>query len=162
MRCDIACDTDAQRLASAGHRIVMYRDELAAATARADALERELDLLRQRNAQLESGDRATIEARENARRLEAALERETDELRRRFEQELERERDRLRLESEHRVTRRPAATALEHTRMRATANLVVGGILGMIALACEQGSVAVLAVTFVMIGGLVLVSGVES
>jgi predicted RNase H-like nuclease (RuvC/YqgF family) len=68
-----------------------YRDDLEAALARASDLEREVEALRRRNAELESGDRATIEARENARRLEAALERERDELRQRFENDLDAE-----------------------------------------------------------------------
>lgn len=59
-----------------------YRDDLEAALARVSDLEREIEMLRKRNAELESGDRETIEARENARRLAAALEREREELRR--------------------------------------------------------------------------------
>jgi hypothetical protein len=58
-----------------------YRDDLEAAQARASDLEREVEGLRKRISELETGDRATIEARENARRLAAALEREREELR---------------------------------------------------------------------------------
>ena len=68
-----------------------YRDDLAAALARASDLEREVVELRKRNAELQSGDRETIEARENARRLEAALEREREELRQHHEQDVETE-----------------------------------------------------------------------
>lgn len=58
-----------------------YRNDLEAALARATDLEREVEALRKRVAELESGDPQTVEARENARRLEAALLRERDELR---------------------------------------------------------------------------------
>jgi hypothetical protein len=61
-----------------------YRDDLEAALARASHLEREVEALRRRNAELAFGDRATIEARENARRLEAALQREREELQQRI------------------------------------------------------------------------------
>ena len=55
-----------------------YRDDLEAALARASDLEREVEALRKRNAELESSGQ-TDEARENARRLAAALEREREE-----------------------------------------------------------------------------------
>ena len=55
-----------------------YRDELEAAQARASDLEREIEELRKRNAELE-GTGETDEARDNARRLAAAIEREREE-----------------------------------------------------------------------------------
>jgi len=66
-----------------------YRDDLEAALARASDLEREVEALRKRIAELESGDRQTLEARENARRLEAALEREREELQRQHQREVD-------------------------------------------------------------------------
>lgn len=53
-----------------------YRDDLEAALARASDLEREIEALRRRNAELEAE-----ESSENARRLAAALEREREEMR---------------------------------------------------------------------------------
>ena len=54
------------------------RDDLEAAQTRASELEREVEELRKRNAELE-GAGETDEARENARRLAAAIEREREE-----------------------------------------------------------------------------------
>ena len=68
-----------------------YRDDLEAALARASDLEHQVIRLRMRVAELETGDRATVEARENARRLEAALDREREELQRHHEQDVETE-----------------------------------------------------------------------
>lgn len=53
-----------------------YRDDLEAALARASDLEREIEALRRRNAELEAD-----ESSENARRLASALEREREEMR---------------------------------------------------------------------------------
>jgi hypothetical protein len=65
-----------------------YRNDLEAALARASELEREVEELRRRNAGLESTGK-TDEARENARRLEAALERERAEAQVRDERKLD-------------------------------------------------------------------------
>jgi hypothetical protein len=66
-----------------------YRDDLEAALARVSDLEREVEALRERNAELEAGDCQTVEARENARRLAAALERERAELHRQHQREID-------------------------------------------------------------------------
>jgi hypothetical protein len=65
-----------------------YRDALEALLARVRDLEREVEELRKRNAGLESIGQ-TDEARENARRLAAALERELEEARIRHERTLD-------------------------------------------------------------------------
>jgi hypothetical protein len=65
-----------------------HRDDLEAALARASDLEREIEELRRRNAELEAGGQ-TDEARENARRLAAAIEREQKEAQIRDERKLD-------------------------------------------------------------------------
>jgi hypothetical protein len=58
-----------------------YHDDLETTLAWIDTLEREAERLRKRNAELESFDSQTVEARENAQKLEADLEREREALR---------------------------------------------------------------------------------
>ena len=65
-----------------------HRDDLEAALVRASELDREVEELRRRNAELEAGGQ-TDEARENARRLAAAIEREQKEAQIRDERKLD-------------------------------------------------------------------------
>ena len=129
-----------------------YRDDLDAAQARADALQREVDELRKRNAELEDT------RGEQARRLELAKLREEAEQARR---------DAVRAAGDAAVARREAdeakgTTALVRTprsmalekRAKLTAAMVLSGIAGVAAAFAQQPEGALVGFALVVVCGI--------
>jgi hypothetical protein len=140
-----------------------YRDDLEAALARASDLEREVAELQRRNAELEMGDRQTIEARENAHRLAAALERERDELRHDHNRQVDdagwrrAAREAANARAAKVATNAPAGRSDEFKLWtNGIAGLVVGSLAGLVAITANNGwvgaaSIAMLTVAVVFV-----------
>jgi Flp pilus assembly protein TadB len=120
-----------------------YRDELEATLARASELEREIEELRRTNAELES-----FEARHNARRLVAAIDREREEKQRNDDRD--REDARLRLAAKEAA--RMQADAEERLHLRNSLSILAAGLIAALvagmtsSLAIGVGSFALFAI----------------
>ena len=127
-----------------------YRDDLEAALARASDLEREIEDLRQRNATLEA-----FEARHNARRLAAAIERERDEQQRNDDRD--RDEARWRGAAEEAASARSEADVVRHWRnglwivAAGALSLVVAGMTNSLAIGVASGALLAIGVTYLYV-----------
>jgi chromosome segregation ATPase len=148
-----------------------YRDDLEAALARVSDLEREVEALRERNAELEAGDSQTVEARENARRLAAALERERAELRQQHQREVDDAHWSQASRDEANATKaantalvKRLTTALVKRRevttaevMIGTVGMVGGGMAGVVAAIVNSEPIGAIALVMFLVGAAAVV-----